>query len=56
MAQAGTATIKVEADTTAAERDIRKLQRLTWGRITWPEAFAYASTLGFVAYLIDKVF
>lgn len=56
MAEVGTATVVVNADTKGAEKALRHLRRQFEGRVSWPEAFVFASALGFVSFLIEKVF
>lgn len=56
--EAGTATIKVEADTTAARRELESLEAdFAVGRIgrSLGDAGIVASVLGFLGYLIHVV-
>jgi hypothetical protein len=51
----GTATVKIEADTDEFEQTMDRLGRKYGKRVTWPEASLFASSLGFVGYLIHVI-
>lgn len=57
MAQLGTATLKVEADTRDAMRKIRSLNRAAArGTLSWPRVVSYIGTLAFLSFVIEKAF
>lgn len=51
----GTATVKVEADTTGFEASMDALGRKYGKRVTWPEAALFMSSLGFVGYVMHVI-